>query len=75
MHLLLIVLSIRVKKYNCRLIKILWIELFFLYLFFGHHLFIVEGEEHAIQFDSVQTFNHEGAPIEVVLKHLLQLIV
>lgn len=46
MHLLLIVLGIRVEKYNCGHFKILWLELF--HLFYGNHLLIVEGEEHAI---------------------------
>ena len=73
MHLLLVVLSIRVEKNDCGLVKILWLELF--HLFFGHYQLIVEREEHAINFGTVYAFNHEGAPIEVFLQHLLQLVV
>jgi len=89
MNLLLIALGIGIEEYDGRVAQIIWLALQIIpllwvchvYLFACFHfcnslnLLLTKWEEHAVQFCPILCLDREPPTVEVLLKHLLELII
>lgn len=71
--LLLIKLSIRIKKDDRGLLQVL--RPIPIHLFHGQHFLIIVRKEHTVQIGAILTLHHERPAIKVILEHLFQLII
>lgn len=88
-NLLLIALGIRIEEYDRRVTKIVWLALKIIHFLWvchislfgcfpfcnGLNLLLTKWEEHAVQLCPILCLHCEPPAVEVLLKHLLELVV